>query len=255
MMMKHLSTTLLFVTIGLLLGAKAGLSIWHGATADNQPHSLQVAQQSPEPVLSQHSATPQSETVRFAIIQTATAVTPHGSRQGAGGEPVLPATETAPVDSWGALAAYLIPAARAASDLSQGAPVIEDKTLTSLRRYREQLEQRTKALDTREQTLKQAEKQLQQRIAELEQLEASIQQRLADESKVKNKKIKRLTAVYEGMKPDKAAPVIAKMELATVVKVFLLMDEKKVGKILSFLPPEKAVRISQALTRRISSVR
>ena len=72
---------------------------------------------------------------------------------------------------------------------------------------------------------------------------------------IKNKKIKRLTAVYEGMKPDRAAPVISKMDLATVVRVFLLMDEKKVGKILSFLPPDKAVQISQALTRQISSVK
>jgi len=57
------------------------------------------------------------------------------------------------------------------------------------------------------------------------------------------------------MKPDKAAPVIARMELTTVVKIFSLMDEKKVGKILSFLPAEKAVQISQALTRQISTVK
>ena len=67
-------------------------------------------------------------------------------------------------------------------------------------------------------------------------------------------KIKRLTAVYEGMKAESAAPVISQMELSTVVKMFLRMDEKQVGKILSFLPPEKAVTISQALTKQISKV-
>jgi len=106
-----------------------------------------------------------------------------------------------------------------------------------------------------EKAIAQAEEKLNLRITELQQLESSIQQRLQDEKNIKNKKIKRLTAVYEGMKPDRAAPVISKMDLATVVRVFLLMDEKKVGKILSFLPPDKAVQISQALTRQISSVK
>ncbi|PJC71423.1 MAG: hypothetical protein CO017_00105, partial [Zetaproteobacteria bacterium CG_4_8_14_3_um_filter_59_5] len=90
--------------------------------------------------------------------------------------------------------------------------------------------------------------------ADLEELEARIKDMLAQEQSINNKKIKRLTAVYEGMKADKAAPVLAQMDLQTVVQMFSRMDEKQVGKILSFLPPEKAVKISQALTERISEV-
>ena len=163
-------------------------------------------------------------------------------------------------DSLALLEAYLIPAASAAGNQSSRAPEAsslpaDDKTLASLRSYKASLDQRTDQLDQRESSLKKAEEKLQQRVTELEQLEASIQQRLQDEAGIKTKKIKRLTAVYEGMKPDKAAPVIARMELTTVVKIFSLMDEKKVGKILSFLPAEKAVQISQALTRQISTVK
>lgn len=151
---------------------------------------------------------------------------------------------------------YVFPEAVAAgSEPASSSLAYEDETLTKLREYKGELDSRKSVLDQREKDIQQAEDRLKQRITELEQLEASIQQRLLDESKVKSKKIKRLTAVYEGMKPERAAPVIARMELATVVKIFLLMDEKKVGKILSFLPPEKAVVISQALTRQISSVK
>ncbi len=229
--MKRLQSITLFITIGLLLTAKAGLTIWHSNT-DDVSQSM-TKQSTPAQMVGQQVAVLQPQQRTTGLQATA---------------------PDKPSDSWAMLEAYLIPEAKAASTTHVSNPVIEDKTLTSLRQYRNELEQRSKALDAREKSLQQAEDKLKRRITELEQLEASIQQRLSDESKVKNKKIKRLTAVYEGMKADRAAPVIAKMELATVVKIFLLMDEKKVGKILSFLPPEKAVKISQALTRQISSV-
>jgi len=237
-MMKRMQTMILFVAIGLLLTAKAGLTVWH-VSSDDYRHSS-VAQTTPAMITPEQKVSAQQAMLNVSEQQSA--------------PDKIFAAQASSGDSWAMLETYLIPNATAASTPHTATPVIEDETLTSLRQYRDELTQRAKNLDTREQSLKQAESQLKRRITELEQLEASIQQRLLDESKVKNKKIKRLTAVYEGMKPERAAPVIAKMELATVVKIFLLMDEKKVGKILSFLPPEKAVSISQALTRQITSV-
>lgn len=130
----------------------------------------------------------------------------------------------------------------------------ERETLLALRTQRDALDARQKAIDEREKAIAEGEKKLSERIADLEQLEARIKDMLNQEQSINNKKIKRLTAVYEGMKPDKAAPVLARMDLQTVVQMFSRMDEKQVGKILSFLPPEKAVKISQALTERISEV-
>ncbi|MDQ6991881.1 MAG: hypothetical protein Q9M31_00260 [Mariprofundus sp.] len=182
--------------------------------------------------------------------QLALAVTPPNQA------PRLPSSS----DSLSQLEAYLIPAANAAGDQGSRSSgpaslAMDDKTLTSLRSYKSTLDERQDKLDQREKELQQSEDKLHKRIAELEQLEASIQQRLKDEAGIKTKKIKRLTSVYEGMKANKAAPVIAQMQLSTVVKIFSLMDEKKVGKILSFLPAEKAVLISQALTKQISTVK
>ena len=131
----------------------------------------------------------------------------------------------------------------------------ERETLLSLRQTRKALDERQKALDEREKAAKQAEAKIAERLKELETMAASIKDLLAQEQSINTKKIKRLTAVYEAMKADRAAPVIARMELPIVVRMFSRMDEKKVGKILSFLPPEKAVKISQALTDRISNVK
>jgi len=230
-MMKRIQSISLFIIIGVLLTAKAGLAIWHSSSDDFRQ-------------ITASQSTSAQKLVPDVAMQMPKQAKPR----------LEAAANTSPNDSWAILEAYFIPEAKAASASHTSNPIMEDETLTSLRQYRDKLEQRSKKLDVREQSLQQAEGKLKRRITELEQLEASIQQRLSDEAKIKNKKIKRLTAVYEGMKADRAAPVIAKMELATVVKIFLLMDEKKVGKILSFLPPDKAVVISQALTRQISTV-
>ncbi len=157
-----------------------------------------------------------------------------------------------------ALGDQLIPSAEAAASMaiaeeSFSAPA-ERELLESLRKTREKLTEMEKSLSEREKEAKIAENKAAKRITELENLETRIQDLLQQEESIKSKKIKRITAVYEGMKADKAAPVIAQMKLSTVVKMFSRMNEKQVGKILSFLPPEKAVTISQALTKQISNV-
>ncbi len=152
-----------------------------------------------------------------------------------------------------------IPSAEAAAEM----PVAEEKetsesdigqSSSALRDAREKLVAQEKSLQEREKVAQVAEERAIKRIDELKALEAHIQDLLAEEKAMNDKKIKRLTAVYEGMKADKAAPVIAQMKLKTVVKMFSRMKEKQVGKILSFLPPKQAVEISQALTQRIGSI-
>ncbi|OIO67419.1 MAG: hypothetical protein AUJ57_11395 [Zetaproteobacteria bacterium CG1_02_53_45] len=225
---------LLFAMIGILLGAKIGMHFLLPQTIQGQSMAM-----GPMPAI---AASAELLEINSIPVQP---------------EPAQAAEMT--VDqSLLLLENYIFPQAEAAgseAEAASNALVYEDETLTKLREYKGELDSKKTRLDQREKEIQAAEEQLKLRISELEQLEASIQQRLSDESNIKSKKIKRLTAVYEGMKPEAAAPVIAKMELATVVKVFLLMDEKKVGKILSFLPPDKAVAISQALTSQISTVK
>lgn len=126
----------------------------------------------------------------------------------------------------------------------------EAEVLLNLRAMKENLDLRAKALDERQRSIDEAEGAIAKRINELEGLVAKLQEQLQQAQGMKSKKIKKLAAVYSSMKPEKAAPVITQMELETVVKMFGRMDDKKVGKILSYLPPEKAVSITQALTRQ-----
>ena len=130
----------------------------------------------------------------------------------------------------------------------------EAEVLLNLRTIKKNLDLRSKALDERQNSIEKAEDSMAARIKELESLVAKMQDQLLQEQSFKSKKIKKLAAVYSSMKPEKAAPVVTRMELGTVVKMFARMDDKKVGKILSFLPPEKAVSITQALTRQSNNL-
>jgi flagellar motility protein MotE (MotC chaperone) len=151
----------------------------------------------------------------------------------------------------------IIPSAEAAKSI----PLNEERNVVKQREFSGEMKEKMIALKNKEEELNErealtnsAEKRASEKIVALEALETRIEALLKQEESIKDKKIKRLTSVYEGMKANKAAPVIAQMELGIVVKMFLRMNEKQVGKILSFLPPQQAVVISQALTKRVASI-
>ncbi|MDQ7002623.1 MAG: hypothetical protein Q9N02_08080 [Ghiorsea sp.] len=177
-----------------------------------------------------------------------------------GNAPVVK-SESVEVKSWAMqfINQDMIPSLEAAEQMSlkeeRDVSLQDTSTLLALREQKKALTQREKELEEREAIVKEAEHRAEDKITELLQLEARIQSMLAEEQSIKDKKIKRLTAVYEGMKADRAAPVIAQMNLGIVVKIFSRMSEKQVGKILSFLKPKQAVVISQALTECIASVK
>jgi len=155
------------------------------------------------------------------------------------------------------LMSEIIPSAQAAKSIALDEEREMADGVNSERDFQEKitlLESKEAALNERESEVKDAEKRATDKIVALEALQVRIQNLLQQEESIKDKKIKRLTSVYEGMKADSAAPVIAQMDLEIVVKMFLRMDEKQVGKILSFLPPQQAVVISQALTKRVASI-
>ncbi|WP_157753699.1 MotE family protein [Ghiorsea bivora] len=174
---------------------------------------------------------------------------------------VVTSAKKTDVESWATqfINQDMIPSVEAAEQMTlkeeRNTPQQDTSNLLALREQKKALSEREKALEEREAVVQEAEQRAQDKITELLQLEARIQTMLAEEQSIKDKKIKRLTAVYEGMKADRAAPVIAQMDLSIVVKIFSRMSEKQVGKILSFLNPKQAVVISQALTERIASVK
>lgn len=63
------------------------------------------------------------------------------------------------------------------------------------------------------------------------------------------KSVARLAAVYEQMPPEAITRIFAKLPTDQVLAIVRRMDEKQVGQILLLLPPERAARMTQALSR------
>jgi len=222
-MMRTGRVLVLLSLLSILALGRTGLSLWSGHQANNEV--ISIAQAAPANTPIKTAKKPEQQTT----------------------EP----EEAAPSTTQLIPEANALPYTPDAVAISQA----ERETLLSLRKIRDALDVRQAALEERQKAAESSEKKLRERLVDLEALEARIKDMLTQEKSINTKKIKRLTAVYEGMKADRAAPVIERMDLPIVVRMFSRMDEKKVGKILSFLPPEKAVKISQALTERISNVK
>ena len=60
----------------------------------------------------------------------------------------------------------------------------------------------------------------------------------------------KLLALYGTMSPDDLAPIFAKLPDPLVVKTLMQMDEKKAGKVLAALPPDRAARLSELMLAR-----
>lgn len=88
------------------------------------------------------------------------------------------------------------------------------------------------------------------KIAVLTQLRNEIRAQMARKKTIQEKKIRHLIKAYSAMKPQKAASLIEKLELAFAIELLSKMKGDVVGNILSFVDVEKAARISEGLAKR-----
>jgi len=54
--------------------------------------------------------------------------------------------------------------------------------------------------------------------------------------------------MYEAMKPAKAAPILSSLDMEIILEIFDRMKEKPAAKILAYMDPGLAARISARLS-------
>jgi flagellar motility protein MotE (MotC chaperone) len=140
----------------------------------------------------------------------------------------------------------------------QGTPVKLDEPaispaerglLQKLGERREQLDDRQRELEMRENLLKAADKKLEERINELKQLEASGNNPDGTSKKdpTEQQQLKNLVTMYEAMKPKDAARVFDRLSLAVLVPVVNAMNPRKMSEILAAMTPEAAEKLTVEL--------
>ena len=125
------------------------------------------------------------------------------------------------------------------------------EVLRSIENSKKQMEQRERELDRRAKELAALEQLVDQKMATLGKLRLEFEQQVKAEEARQNKRIKHLVALYSNMKPKAAAEVMEQMDLDLAVEIFRQMRGREAGKILAYVTPEKASKISRMLSEKV----
>jgi flagellar motility protein MotE (MotC chaperone) len=111
------------------------------------------------------------------------------------------------------------------------------------------MQERSDELDRREAQLKRLEKEIDRKLAGLQELESRLDRMLAEADAKKKKKLKHLVEVYANMKSKQAAQVLETLDRGIAVKILAGMRGRQAGEILTYVKPDKAAQLSEALTK------
>ena len=126
--------------------------------------------------------------------------------------------------------------------------------LSQLRARTAALDARERAIETRMAALSLAEDEVARNISRLEQAEADLRATMALADTAAENDLARLTAVYENMKPEDAAPLFQQMSPDFAAGFLGRMRPDAAAEILSALAPETAYTISVILAGRNAGV-
>ena len=122
-----------------------------------------------------------------------------------------------------------------------------------LRKKEKELREREDQVKKREAELHVLQDKIDGRMSELNDLQTKLlnfSKKLAEREKSLNDaQMSHLVALYSGMDPGKAAAIMGKLDLNTVVRILKYMKGKDAGKIVAMMPPEKGATISEALSK------
>ncbi len=151
-----------------------------------------------------------------------------------------------------AMAQTIKPAVNTAAD-------VKDVTNDPLKKERDlfaSLQKREKDLDLREISQKAEEekvlalkKEILEKIDALKSLEAQISSKIDVEKTNDANRLKELAKVYEATPPQKAAAMMEQLEVKTAAGITINMKRERAGLIWGHLTPQKAVAITNEITR------
>lgn len=126
----------------------------------------------------------------------------------------------------------------------------EMEVLNQLSQRREELDNRNKDLDTREDLIKVAEQRVDQKIKEMETLRGQLQSMVNQVSEGQATQIENLVKIYETMKPDEAARIFETLDMPVLLGVIQRMKPTRTAPILAKMAPEKAKEVTVALSHQ-----
>ncbi len=114
---------------------------------------------------------------------------------------------------------------------------------------RDALVKRQDELARKEQDLRALEIDIAAKIEEMQLLESRMQSMMKQAKEEDDAKFRHLVDVLSNMKGKQAAAVLATLDEKIAVRVLAGMRGRQAGEILTYVPPQKAARLTEALVR------
>jgi flagellar motility protein MotE (MotC chaperone) len=133
-------------------------------------------------------------------------------------------------------------------------PGVSPELLLDLRRREHDLEARLTEIAAREQALRDAEDRIVAQIAALEAAERELTATMALADRAAETDLARLTAVFEAMRPEQAAQVVAEMAPDFAAGLVARLRPETAAAILAGLEPRLAYALSAILAGRNATV-
>lgn len=145
------------------------------------------------------------------------------------------------------------PVAPVADPAKAGGSPAEQAILEHLGERREQLQERTREMETRQQVIEESERRLDARMNKMKTLEEEQHASATKHSEAEAAGLKNLVTMYETMKPKEAARVFDRLPQDVLVPVVTQMNPRKMADVLAAMSPETAEKLTIALARRANA--
>jgi flagellar motility protein MotE (MotC chaperone) len=126
----------------------------------------------------------------------------------------------------------------------------EVKILTALDARRVELEERSNRLEKREGEFSTRERELAIRMTELKELAERLKLDREKGEKQRNVQLDQLANVYGSMNPPEAAHLLEQLDIQVCLSLIERMPEKRMGQILSLMNPQRALELTNLLSKR-----
>lgn len=122
--------------------------------------------------------------------------------------------------------------------------------LKSLDERRVDLEERGKKLDVREEEIERRDREFAARLTQLRELSEQLKGEREKGDKKRNVQLDQLAAVYSSMGPKEAAQLLEQLDVTISLSLIERMPEKRMAQILALMTPERALTLTQMLSKR-----
>ena len=126
----------------------------------------------------------------------------------------------------------------------------EFKLLQQLAERRKALDAREQGIELREKTTRTAERRVEERIGELKSLKVQVEALLRQHDEQQERQLRALVKIYETMKPKEAARIFDDLEMAVLISVIERMKEAKTAPVMASMNPGKAKAVTVELAER-----